>query len=425
MRRILSLLLLFGSLLLGVIYGGWAYQRVKFPFDGTIPGLESAALRNTKVRFKPVGGANSGALEKTSLKELGYAEGGERAGTESGVVTHDAEAAWAGHNLYVTGQAELAVLMDMDGKELHRWEYDLAAELEGEEASTLRARFRRAHLFPNGDLLTVYGGHSWLAKFDKDSKLLWKRNDGFHHDLEVQPDGKIYAIASKAHVVDAIHKKRPVIEDFIVILDENGEELARQSVFEAFVNSDFAPMLAQMPAFGDILHTNTIEVLGEPGPGAPGSWKAGQVLISVREMDAIAVVDMAEARVVWAMTGLWDAQHQPTVLENGNLLIFDNYGLGSMSRVFEFAPAGLDIVWDYRDENFYSETCGSCIRLPNGNTLITESDAGTAFEVTPAGKTVWRFVSPHRAGENGDQVATLFEVERYAADYLDPGVLAE
>ena len=32
-------------------------------------------------------------------------------------------------------------------------------------------------------------------------------------------------------------------------------------------------------------------------------------------------------------------------------------------------------------------------RLPNGNTLITESDAGRVFEVTEGGDIVWEFVN--------------------------------
>jgi hypothetical protein len=32
--------------------------------------------------------------------------------------------------------------------------------------------------------------------------------------------------------------------------------------------------------------------------------------------------------------------------------------------------------------------------LPNGNTLITESDRGRVFEITPSGEIVWEFFIP-------------------------------
>jgi len=47
-----------------------------------------------------------------------------------------------------------------------------------------------------------------------------------------------------------------------------------------------------------------------------------------------------------------------------------------------------------------------------GNTLITESDAGRAFETTADGKIVWEFYNPHSAGEQDEYIATLMEVVR-------------
>lgn len=88
--------------------------------------------------------------------------------------------------------------------------------------------------------------------------------------------------------------------------------------------------------------------------------------------------------------------------------------------MLEFDPTSLSETWAYRGNAatpFYSRTCGSNQRLANGNTLITESDNGRAFEVTPEGKIVWEFASPHRAGDDGRFVATLFEVIRLDRDF--------
>jgi hypothetical protein len=83
--------------------------------------------------------------------------------------------------------------------------------------------------------------------------------------------------------------------------------------------------------------------------------------------------------------------------------------------VVEFDPFSQAIAWSYRgtpERPFYSETCGSNQRLPNGNTLVTESDNGRAFEVTSDGTIVWEYFNPHHAGPEGEYVATLFEVVR-------------
>jgi hypothetical protein len=101
------------------------------------------------------------------------------------------------------------------------------------------------------------------------------------------------------------------------------------------------------------------------------------------------------------------------------VLVFDNQGRPGSSRVLEIDPATQEVTWEYAGtppKSFYTEFCGAAQRLPNGNTLITESEAGRAFEVTPGGDAVWSFASPFRAGARGELVATLLGVQRLAAD---------
>src|SRR5690606_9440563 len=100
------------------------------------------------------------------------------------------------------------------------------------------------------------------------------------------------------------------------------------------------------------------------------------------------------------------------------------------STIYEFDVRTMEPVWEYLgtpDRPFLSRTCGTAHRLPNGNTLITASDAGHAFEVTPDKEFVWEFHSPHRAGAKQEFVATLFNVDRIAPDFpvdwIDAGTL--
>ena len=66
---------------------------------------------------------------------------------------------------------------------------------------------------------------------------------------------------------------------------------------------------------------------------------------------------------------------------------------------------------------FHTQTCGTIQRLPNGNTLISESDSGRAFEVDSDGRIVWEFYNPARAGKDDAVIATLFEVVRMPPDF--------
>ncbi|GAH41927.1 unnamed protein product, partial [marine sediment metagenome] len=221
----------------------------------------------------------------------------------------------------------------------------------------------------------------------------------------------------------------PIFEDFITILSPQGKEVKKVSLLKSFLNSDYRSVLINMDIEkyeGDVFHTNTVKVLDGRVADKVPMFKKEHVLISMRSLHTIAVVDLDKEKVTWALSGMWKAQHEPTVLENGNLLLFDNLGNHGKSKVIEFNPLTQDIVWAYRGDsinNFYTLSCGLNQRLPNGNTLITESESGRAFEVTPENEIVWEFFNPHRPNANtpvseGSCIATLFKLIRIDPDQL-------
>ncbi|MEA2561237.1 MAG: hypothetical protein QOH06_2741 [Acidobacteriota bacterium] len=289
--------------------------------------------------------------------------------------------------------------MDHRGRTLHRWRYPLRRlwpDLASDPGLAKLEYWRRAWLFPNGDLLAIYEGLG-IVKLDARSNVLWSRRGGFHHDLQVLADGRIWVLDRE--------RREGILEDFVTVLDSRGLTVRRISLLQAFERSRFSSLLGRMEAAGDIFHTNTLEVL-----------PAGNVLLSVLKLDALAVLDPDREEIVWAATGSWRRQHQPTLLDDGSLLLFDNLGSGTgRSRVIEIDPRTLRVRWQYGD--LFSKTLGSCQRLPNGNTLITESENGRALEVTRGGRVVWEFHNPHRAGERKELVAVLFEMIRLPQDF--------
>ena len=182
---------------------------------------------------------------------------------------------------------------------------------------------------------------------------------------------------------------------------------------------------------GDYLHANAVDILKGPVPGMPGS-RAGQALLSFREISTVALVDPASRSVVWAQSGPWVRQHDAQVLPAGTLLLFDNEGSSAghgASRVLELDPATSRIVWSYagRDgEPLESLSRSSQTRLANGNTLIVESMAGRVIEVAPNGDIVWEFVNPVRSGEGDRRIPIIFWVQRIDPDrYFDAAFKAQ
>jgi len=378
----------------------------------------------------PGGAALSEELER--LQTLGYVQGSQPAGVGVGVTRYDPDRSEAGLNLCTSAHESGAYLMDMAGRTLHRWAVRFEDAWPGVEVKpdqSSRQCWRRVRLLPNGDLLAIWDG-AGLVKVDRESRVVWKQWNGAHHDLDVGPDGDIYVIAREAHIMRRVNPAGPVVEDFVLVLDREGKEKSRVSLIEAFERSDeYRHIWDERPGRdADVLHTNTIELLDGRLADRVPAFARGNVLVSMRSLDAIAVVDLADRRVVWAAKGPWKAQHEPTVLDSGHLLLFDNVGRRGSSAVLELEPLTMRTVWEYRGTDaapFFSSTCGTAQRLGGGNTLVTESDSGRAFEVTPGKEIVWEYLSPHRAGPEGRLVATLFEVHRLHPDFVRSWLDAE
>jgi hypothetical protein len=208
--------------------------------------------------------------------------------------------------------------------------------------------------------------------------------------------------------------------DLIKELDPSGQVLRSWSLYEAFTDSDYAYMLEGAPDKLDFMHTNALQVFDGSLAHLSPLYRAGNCLISLRETHVIAIVDLDEQRVVWAATGPWRLQHEPLLLEDGSMLVFDNEGgFQGRSRVIQFDPTtkrSLWVVGERQGVPLDSSVCGAAIRLPNGNTFITETTQGRGLEVTPEREIVWEFHSPHivRKSAGGgpvlEYVAPMFDI---------------
>jgi outer membrane protein assembly factor BamB len=377
-----------------------------------------------RVARNPASAAGRSPEELSHLLATPYLKG-YRPAQERPTILHDPAAAWQGLNLYVSGHAAEARLIDMEGQVLHRWAYPLRRlwpDLYTADPEIAKLEYwRRAYLFPNGDLLAIYEGLG-LVKLDRRSHVLWAHRGGIHHDLEVMADGRIWALDREGRVLPRIRPGTPVLEDFVTLFAPDGTVIRRLSLLESFERSQYTSFLRHLPKKNpDLLHTNTLEVLDGRFADRDPAFRKGNLLLSVLQLDALAVVDPEQGKVVWARRGVWRRQHQPTFLDDGRLLLFDNRGAGQdRSRVIEIDPATGKILWHFggeRPADLFSKTLSSCQRLPNGNTLITESENGRALEVTREGKVVWELYNPHRAGAKGELVAVLFEVVRLPPDF--------
>ncbi|MCP4248646.1 MAG: hypothetical protein GY778_16495 [bacterium] len=376
---------------------------------------------------KPAGAAPGEIDRLRALPYLGYAEE-EEDETVKGVVAHDKRLACPGFTLIGFYGRCSADLIDAGGRVVHSW------------SRPSDSRWENCELLPNGDLLLAGADRSaprkpniseqarLLQRLSWTGQVVWKRKIVAHHDVEITPFGRILTLTSKMRPVPAIHDSVDTCDDRLTLLTLDGEVLEHCSLYEAMSGAGdiFALQeVAPKPWFGgsmvDLFHTNSVEWmhhkrLEEKHP----IYAASNILITSRHQDTVAVIKWEEKRVVWAWgQGELSGPHDATVLETGNILIFDN-GLGlGRSRVVELDPMAKKVVWEYQapqPEDFYTRSRGAAQRLANGNTLVTNSGSGQVFEITPKGQVVWEYASPYLNAQG--QRCVIWRAKRYSPDFV-------
>lgn len=406
----------------GVVYGLVAARQRWFPY-----GAFKAVFRpgpHVAMRWNPRRGRGSALADREAVDKLvalPYLEGYRPGTGKEGVTAYDPARALEGWNLCVSAHAAEARLMDMRGTVRHRWALDARRAWpdlkEDPDNRDFDKFWRRARLLPDGGLLVVWE-YFGIARIDSASRLRWAVLCGAHHDLDLDADGAIYALTRRKGVLPDVDPANPVFEDFVTVLTPEGRTVKTVSLLRAFERSEYAASLAAMPRQGDLLHANSIQVLDGSLAPRGGAFRRGNLLVSLRALNAVAILDPAEERIVWALSGQWRAQHSARLLESGRMLLFDNFRSLGQSRALEIDPFTQEITWRYGEaeaERFFSEASGLTQRLSNGNTLITVSDEGRAIEVTPDRAVVWAYESPFRAGAKKELVATLHQMERLPA----------
>jgi hypothetical protein len=366
----------------------------------------------------------------------------------TGVLLDKADKTYDGFTLFTTGRGTWARLIDMNGDEVHQWQMPFRRARQGMEsdkpvASEDRLHWFRSYLYPNGDLLAVYHavgetpyGYG-LVKLDKYSRVLWFYPENVHHDVDVGEDGTIYTLTQKLArtLPDELGPiPTPCIAESLLVLTSEGKKVKSIPILEAFHKSPyaltlslldrpipedrlprvsrFAPLLPSPPAQdrpkpgggtsddrakGDITHANSVKVLRRAHADKFPLFKPGQVLISLRNLDTLAVLDPESGSVVWAARGLWRSQHDAEWLSNGHLLVYDNLGSPEGTRIIEYDPLTQAVPWSYASEGaepFIARVMGTKQRLRNENTLIVDPGRRRIFEVTHSKECVWEYLCP-------------------------------
>jgi len=272
-----------------------------------------------------------------------------------GVRTYVPEKCFGGYTLFSPAWGDQEYLIDMRGLLVHSWRV---------------THSNVAELLPGGNLFTHNCG-KWLEELTPDSETVWRWEgldslvEANHHDFWVGDDVVVSLAARREPVRPGLFvpgtEPKHLRTDVLIQLNRKKE------VLWTFSFGDHLERLCELAGYplpvpymrktegggyepygpGDWAHANTIEALPDTPLGRRDArFKAGNLLFSLRHMDIIGIVDPDKDEIVWCWgPGILDGQHQPTMLPDGNILVFDNGTYRGHSIVREIEPDTGRIVW--------------------------------------------------------------------------------
>lgn len=220
------------------------------------------------------------------------------------------------------------------------------------------------------------------------------------HDVDWLGDGRLLVAQMRNY-----DEQSGVNRDRIFVYDRTSDEIVWQwQLRRAFLPSSGGDYR------GDWSHVNDVDRI------APGRY-----LVSARNMDQVLVVDRETKRVVGRLGAagnhsILHEQHNPDWLvgDDGQpaILVADSEN----DRIVEYSRENgtWNRTWELRGNLSWPRDAD---RLPNGNTLVTDTLHHRVIEVTPQGEVVWEYRVPwapydaerpaHGGGSNGPTVTDL------------------
>ncbi|HEY7640240.1 MAG TPA: arylsulfotransferase family protein [Steroidobacteraceae bacterium] len=309
-----------------------------------------------------------------------------------------------------------AWLYDRTGKLLHTWSWDyLSLDPDG---PLNRVDIPHAfYVLADGSIVAGFDHGDVVARLDACSKPVWLKHAIYHHSFEAADDGTLWTWKGEGTPYghyDSLLNFDPVTGKElreIRLVDDVIKRMGPAAIVFGvrpdyrFQHFDRDP---QDKETMDIFHGNDVEPLHAAMAPAFPMFEAGDLLISLRTINLVAVIDPDDYRVKWWSTGPWIGQHDPDFVSDGKISVYNNNTHRGRSEILKIDPATREISNELfaGGTRFYSGYMGRHQYLPNGNVLIAVPEEGRAIEVSSNGRMVMQFNNIARGKQGYNDVVS-------------------
>lgn len=347
-----------------------------------------------------------------------------------------------------------ARLIERDGTVVRAWSLDYFEHFPDPAARPCDLRgplFVDTHgalVTPRGELVFNYE-YCGTLKLDACGEVIWALDRNGHHSVVRAERGGYWLLGRKEWLASEAPDRFPpfstpatdatILEDTIVRIGEDGEvldeisipEVMRANGLEALLTANGEDFNAFAVTRTELVHANKVAELASAVADSYPLFAAGDLAISMRELNLVMVIDPETETVKWHQTGPWLRQHDPEFRPDGRLSIFNNNVYRSAyiaDQTVLSTPRKTNIIAidpvTRRTEVLFGERPGqemlSVIRgqhelLADDGILITEFDAGRVLEVAADGRIVWEYVNRY----DDDFVGEVSNAAVYPAGYFE------
>ncbi|NIB42092.1 hypothetical protein HBA55_20975 [Pseudomaricurvus alkylphenolicus] len=272
---------------------------------------------------------------------------------------------------------------------------DLLAQTTYRSEESKKHNFRSQHplLLDNGDVL-ITSGEGPLLQLSACNKIVWSVDRHFHHSIERADSGELYVPI----VSQGLNVPFPLRNDGVAKVSADGRIIDEWSIYEMLSRHGYEGLLL---GFGraewDRMHLNDIEPIATDDEFT----RAGDLMLSIRNLSTVLLYRPSTDEVIWAKTGPWINQHDVDYLGNGIFTIYGNDMVRAHAK--DVSYHGYNTIWQYdqktdevsaflslEDVSINTITEGRHRVLGDGDVIVEDTNAGLIHRVNQKGL-VWSY----------------------------------